>query len=74
MRFAIFEPKKLIWQGMVKEVRLPSLDGEMCVLDFHQSFVVRLAKGNVVFSGAGVPVRDGIAFMRSNALTVFAQT
>ena len=74
MRFAIFEPKKAIWQGMAKEVRLPSVDGEICVLDFHQSFVIRLSRGNIVFSGASVPISDGIAFMRSNALTVFAQT
>ena len=73
MRLSILEPKKAIWQGMSKEVRLPSADGEICVLDFHQSFVIRLAKGNIVFDGSGVAIKDGIAFMRSNSLIVFAQ-
>ncbi|MCX5695381.1 MAG: hypothetical protein NTW18_01780 [Candidatus Omnitrophica bacterium] len=81
MRLAILDPKKAIWQGMAKKVTLPAADGEMCVLDFHQPFVVRLAKGKITFSGEnlparqpGIPIKDGIAFMRSNSLTVFAQT
>lgn len=74
MRLAILEPKGAIWQGMTKEVNLPAADGEMCVLDFHQPFVVRLKKGNIIFSNTRIPVSDGIAFMNSNSLMVFAQT
>jgi F0F1-type ATP synthase epsilon subunit len=74
MRLAILEPKGEIWQGMVKEVKLPAQEGQMSVLDFHQAFVVRLQKGNIVFSNKRIAVKDGIAFMRSNILTVFAQT
>lgn len=55
-------------------MKLPALDGEMCVLDFHQAFVVRLKPGEIVFSDRRLPVKDGIAFMRSNSLTVFAQS
>ncbi|MDD5464729.1 MAG: hypothetical protein PHP73_00025 [Candidatus Omnitrophica bacterium] len=73
MRFAILEPKGAIWRGMVKKVNLPAAEGEMCVLDFHQPFVARLKKGNIVFSDTRIAVKDGIAFMRSNNLTVFAQ-
>ena len=74
LRLSILEPKKAIWQGMAKEVKLPSPDGEICVLDFHQSFVVRLAKGNIVFDASRIAIKDGVAYMRSNSLTVFAQT
>ena len=74
MRLAILDSKKALWQGMSKKVTIPASDGEMCVLDFHQPFVVRLGKGKIVFSGGRVPIKDGIAFMRSNSLTVFAQT
>jgi len=81
MRFSVLEPKGPIWQGMVKKVNLPALEGEMCVLDFHQPFVVRLRKGKIIFGDlrlsagkAGIPIKDGIAFMRANTLTVFAQT
>ncbi len=74
MRLAILEPKRAIWQGMAKKVLLPALDGQICVLDFHQPFVVRLKKGEIVFGDMRVPVKDGIAFMRSNTLNIFAQT
>lgn len=84
MRFAILEPKGAIWRGMAKKVNLPAAEGEMCVLDFHQPFVVRLKKGNIIFSQKSdsheksdshfYSIKDGIAFMRSNNLTVFAQT
>ncbi len=59
---------------MIKKVNLPASEGEMCVLDFHQPFVVRLKKGKIVFANTRIPVKDGIAFMRANTLTVFAQT
>ena len=74
MQFSILEPKGAIWEGRAKKVHLPALDGEMCVLDFHQPFVARLHKGNIVFLNKRIAVKDGIAFMRSNNLTVFAQT
>jgi F0F1-type ATP synthase epsilon subunit len=74
MRISILEPKGAIWQGMVNKISLPASEGEMCVLDFHQSFVVRLRKGNILFSNTRISVKDGIAFMKSNNLTVFAQT
>lgn len=74
MRFAILEPKGAIWRGMAKKINLPAAEGEMCVLDFHQPFAARLKKGNIVFSNTRIAIKDGIAFMRSNNLTVFAQT
>lgn len=74
MRISILEPKGAIWQGMVNKVNLPAEEGEMCVLDFHQPFVARLQKGNIIFLNKRIAVKDGIAFMRSNNLTVFAQT
>jgi F0F1-type ATP synthase epsilon subunit len=81
MRLLILDPKKAVWQGMAKKVILPAVNGEMCVLDFHQPFVVRLGKGRITFSTehltirpADILINDGIAFMRSNSLTVFAQT
>ena len=74
MRISILEPKGAIWQGMANKINLPASEGEMCVLDFHQPFVVRLKKGNILFSDTRIAVKDGIAFMKSNDLTVFAQT
>ena len=74
MRVSIIDYKKAVWEGNSKEVTLPARDGEMCVLDFHQAFVVRLGRGKIVFSNQRIPIKDGIAFMRSNTLNVFIQS
>lgn len=91
MQVNILEPKGIIWKGRAKEVILPVEDGEVCVLDFHQPFLIRLRKGDIRFSVLGfrlsalaehrepstenrVPIQDGIAFMRSNELTIFIES
>ena len=76
MRVSVLGIKQTIWQGRTKEVVLPTDDGEMCVLDFHQPFLVKLSKGDIRL-GAGVsqiPITEGIARMFGNELTILAQT
>ena len=76
MRVSILGLKQIIWQGRTKEVVLPTDDGEMCVLDFHQPFLVKLGKGDIGL-GAGVSkvsIAEGIARMYGNELTILAQT
>lgn len=74
MRVLVLGLKQIIWQGRTKEVVLPTDDGEMCVLDFHQPFLVKLNKGDIRL-GAGVskvPIAEGIARMLGNELTILA--
>jgi len=73
MQVSILEPKKLIWEGQAKEVRLPAQDGEVCVLDFHQPFLIRLSKGVVTSDKVRMAIKDGIAFLRSNSLILFVE-
>ena len=73
MQVSILEPKKVVWEGQAKEVRLPAQDGDVCVLDFHQPFLIRLRKGIVKSDKARTAIKDGIAFLRSNKLVIFAE-
>ena len=73
MQVSILEPKKIVWEGRVKEVRLPGEDGEVCVLDFHQPFLIRLRKGIVRSDKVRTPIKDGVAFLRSNNLVLFVE-
>jgi len=73
MQVSILEPKKIVWEGQVREVRLPAQDGEVCVLDFHQPFLIRLRKGVVRTDKQRTPIKDGIAFLRSNNLILFVE-
>jgi F0F1-type ATP synthase epsilon subunit len=74
MQVSITEPKGIIWEGNVKEVMLPTEEGEVCVLDFHQSFLMRLKKGVIHLPDRRTAIKDGIAFMKSNSLKIFVET
>ncbi len=74
MQVSILEPKRIVWEGQAKEVRLPAEDGDLCVLDFHQPFLIRLRKGVVRSGKTRTAIKDGIAFLRSNNLTLFVET
>jgi F0F1-type ATP synthase epsilon subunit len=73
MQVSILEPKKIVWEGQAKEVRLPAEGGELCVLDFHQPFLIRLRKGVVRSEKVRTAIKDGIAFLRSNKLILFVE-
>jgi F0F1-type ATP synthase epsilon subunit len=73
MQVSILEPKKIIWEGQAKEVRLPAQDGEVCVLDFHQPFLIRLRKGLVKSGKEHTAIKDGLAFLSSNKLILFVE-
>ena len=73
MQVSILEPKKIVWEGQAKEVRLPAQDGDVCVLDFHQPFLIRLRKGVVRSDKVRTAIKDGVAFLRSNNLILFVE-
>ena len=73
MQVSILEPKKVVWEGQAKEVRLPTEDGDVCVLDFHEPFLIRLRKGVVRSDRQRKAIKDGIAFLRSNKLVLFVE-
>lgn len=73
MQVSILEPKKIVWEGQAKEVRLPTADGDVCVLDFHEPFLIRLRKGVVRSDKIRTAIKDGVAFLRSNKLILFVE-
>ncbi|MBL7130552.1 MAG: hypothetical protein ISS45_03985 [Candidatus Omnitrophica bacterium] len=83
MKLIILTQREKLYEDEVKEVSLPGRDGELSVWDFHQPFLYRLGKGNIRFgltskgiaggSKSRIPIKDGIAKMLSNTLTVLAE-
>ena len=73
MQVHILEPQGTIWQGRSKKVILPSLGGEICVLDFHQPFFIRLKKGYIRLAEKTEFIKDGLAYMQGNELQVFVE-
>jgi len=81
MQVSILSPREIRWQGRVNDLILPTEDGEMCVLDFHQPFLARLTKGDIRFGvlsrqASAIPnisVKDGLAHMHGNELTILIE-
>lgn len=73
MQVSVLDPRGTVWEGPAREVVIPSEEGEMCVMDFHQAFFVRLARGTVRYPGGSVSVVEGIAAMKGNNLRVFIE-
>ena len=81
MRVSILGPKETIWQGGVRDLILPTEEGDICVLDFHQPFLVRLTKGDIRLEVMSrkplavnkIPIKDGVARMYGNELIILVE-
>lgn len=82
MRISVLNPRQTLWQGRASQALLPTEDGEICVLDFHQPFLVRLGKGTIrlgeqILKQAPlkkISVSDGVARMRGNELLILIES
>lgn len=73
MRVSIIETRGIVWQGISAKAILPTPEGPMCVLDFHQPFLSRLAKGNIRLPEMETAIKEGVALMNNNELKVFVE-
>lgn len=53
MKVVILDAQKVIYEGIAKEVVLPGEEGELAVLDFHQTLIARLKQGIIRVSEFG---------------------
>lgn len=60
----------LIFQDNASTVILPGEDGEMTILDFHQSFVTTLKKGKIKIDDKNMRIKSGIAGMKYDELSI----
>ena len=82
MQILILDASKTLYQGNAKKVTLPTTEEEMCILDFHQPFLVSLRRGTVLISqdtsdvSSGehlVSIKKGVAKMVRNELTLMVE-
>lgn len=63
----------VIFKKNASSVILPGEEGQMTVLDFHQSFIVTLEKGIVKIDNLNIGVKKGIAAMKDNKLSMLVE-
>ena len=64
----------VILKEMVSQVILPSAEGELCILDFHQPIISYLKKGVIrIEPGPSIRIKKGIARMEGNGLVILVE-
>ena len=75
MQVHILEAKGKVWEGVAGKVNLPASGGDVCVMDFHQPFFIRLKAGYIRLAERPMDIfiKEGLAFMHGNELQVFIE-
>jgi F0F1-type ATP synthase epsilon subunit len=88
MLVSIHEAQGVVYEGNAEQVVVPSEEGELVLLDFHQSIISFLTKGSVIIkplrlyrerlaedikSLIRVRIKYGIAKMWQNELTLLVE-
>ncbi len=63
-----------VFQELVDCAILPGAEGEVSILDFHQSMLVKLKKGVIKIDRKSIPIKEGIAKAANNQLVILAET
>ena len=63
-RVTVLTPEEELYVGLAEEVILPTEDGQLSILDFHQPIVTRLTQGTIhIDERWAFKIKDGIAKM-----------
>ena len=72
LRVKLFRGSQRLFDAAAREVVLPSESGEVSVLDFHAPMLCVIEKGDVRIDGTVFSVRNGIARVDRNIVTILA--
>lgn len=64
----------VVFEELVNCVVLPGQAGELSIMSFHQTIVLRLKKGNIKIDRESISIKEGIAKMEDNKLVILADT
>ena len=73
-KIRIINIKKKVYYGFAKNVVLPSTEGELTILPFHQPLICRLTKGIIkVDNSWSLMIKDGLANFSGTSLEVIIE-
>jgi len=73
-KVTILTPQEELYVGLALKVILPTEDGQVTLLDFHQPIISRLTKGTISIDDRWLfPIKDGIARMSGFGLVGIVQ-
>jgi F0F1-type ATP synthase epsilon subunit len=72
-KVAISDQERKLYEGLASEIRLPGVEGEFAVLDFHGPLISLLKAGPIVVDGQHLPTRKGIVRVDRNQVVVLVE-
>ena len=73
-KVSILNTEKILYLGLSEEVILPSEDGELTLLGFHQPILTRLKQGIIEIDRHWFfSIQDGIAHMQRGELVAIVE-
>jgi len=71
----LLTPQEELYVGLALKVILPTEEGQLTILDFHQPLLARLTKGTISIDDRWFfPIKDGIVKMSGLELAGIVQT
>jgi len=71
MKLTILRPDKVLFEGEVKKVTLPGIQGEMTILKNHVPLLTFLKKGKIIIDGKKeIEIEKGILEVKKNEITI----
>ena len=70
LRVRLIMGRRRVFDGSAHQVVLPGAEGEVGVLGFHAPMLCALTQGEVVIDSARFAVRDGLARVDRNTVTI----
>jgi F0F1-type ATP synthase epsilon subunit len=70
---SIFDQERRLFADSVSQVRLPGIEGELSVGEFHISMISVLKAGRIYVDGKNLSIRKGIALVDRNKLLVLVE-
>ena len=73
-KVTILNSQEMLYLGLSEEVVLPTEEGELTLLEFHQPLLSRLTRGTIKIDGRWFfSIKDGIAHMRGDELMAIVE-
>ena len=70
--FQIKTPQKVVYEGAVKSIRLPSMEGIIQILEGHTPLITVLKEGVIeIEDGPSFKIKGGYAYIQSKNWSVY---
>jgi F-type H+-transporting ATPase subunit epsilon len=72
-KISISDQERKLYDAVASQVRLPGVEGELAVLDFHAPMISLLRAGRISVDGKYLAIRRGVAMVDRNEVRILVE-